>query len=181
MDNGPSAKKTWAFAGTLAAALFAFVGVTHAADPAQPTGTAAGTAPSATTSAATPRKRSPFRTQEVTHKAQQYYVAAWGVDKMRVSYTSSGNLIRFSYRVSDPERAKALADKGATPYLYGQRSRALLQVPVMDKVGALRQTARPEMGQEYWMVFSNKGNHVRPGDRVDVRIGAFHADGLMVE
>ena len=59
--------------------------------------------------------------------------------------------------------------------------RALLQVPVMDKVGALRQSSAPESGREYWMVFSNKGNLVRPGDRVNVMIGQFHADGLLVE
>ena len=63
----------------------------------------------------------------------------------------------------------------------GQKSRALLQVPVMDKVGMLRQTGAPQVGQEYWMVFSNKGNLVRPGDRVNVMIGSFHADGLVVE
>ena len=121
------------------------------------------------------------RPVRVTDKARNYYVTRWGVDKLRVSSTSSGNLIRFSYRVADPQLATALADKGATPYLLGQRSRAVLQVPVMDKVGALRQSATPESGREYWMVFSNKGNLVRPGDRVNVMIGQFHADGLLVE
>ncbi len=58
----------------------------------------------------------------------------------------------------------------------------MLQVPVMDKVGQLRQTtALQRVGQEYWMVFSNKGNPIRRGDRVNVMIGAFHADGLVVE
>src|SRR5882672_5350677 len=100
----------------------------------------------------------------MTEKAKNYYVAAWGVDKLKVSSTSSGNLIRFSYRVSDPARAKVLGDKAATPYLLGQRSRAVLQVPVMDKTGPLRQSAAPVAGQEYWMVFSNKGYLVKPGD-----------------
>jgi hypothetical protein len=31
------------------------------------------------------------------------------------------------------------------------------------------------------MVFSNKGNLIKPGDRVNVAIGAFHADNLVVE
>jgi hypothetical protein len=57
----------------------------------------------------------------------------------------------------------------------------VLQVPVMEKVGPLRQAMTPESGKEYWMVFSNKGNFVKPGDRVEVLIGSFHADGLMVE
>ena len=142
-------------------------------------------APAAAAAASAParvvRKVSPFQPQKQSTKASHYYATAWGVDKMKVSSTSSGNLIRFSYRVSDPERAKALADKKSTPYLMGQKSRALLQVPVMDKVGMLRQTGAPLVGQEYWMVFSNKGNLVRPGDRVNVMIGSFHADGLVVE
>jgi len=132
--------------------------------------------------ASAPPKVSPFRTQKMTHKAQEYYMAAWGVDKLKVSYTSSGNLIRFSYRVSDAERAKALANKTAAPYLYGQRAQVVLHVPNMDQVGQLRQSAAsPQVGMEYWMVFSNAGNLVRPGDRVNVLIGSFHADGLMVE
>ena len=147
---------------------------------------AAASAPAGVTSAtarapAPTRKLSRFRQQDSSPQERAYYVAAWGVDKMKVSYTASGNLIRFSYRVSEPERAKWLSDKKSTPYMIGQRSRAVLQVPVMDKVGTLRQAAPPQAGQEYWMVFSNKGNYVRPGDRVNVVIGAFHADGLMVD
>jgi hypothetical protein len=131
---------------------------------------------------ATHRKASPYASSaRLTPKAETYYVAAWGVDKLKVSSTSSGNLIRFSYRVSDPARARQLADKKATPYLLGQKSRALLQVPVMDKVGQLRQTATPQAGQEFWMVFSNKGHLIRPGERVNVMIGSFHAEGLVVE
>jgi hypothetical protein len=139
-------------------------------------------APASVGAAASGPKVSPFRTQKMTHKAQEYYMAAWGVDKLKVSYTSSGNLIRFSYRVSDAERAKALANKTAAPYLYGQRAQVVLHVPNMDQVGQLRQSAgSPQVGMEYWMVFSNAGNRVRPGDRVNVLIGSFHADGLMVE
>ena len=162
-------------AGCLVAS--AAVAQSSAAGPAR----AVRSAASATDRAAS-RKTSPYRASaKLTPKAKTYYLAAWGVDKLKVSYTSSGNLIRFSYRVSDPNRAKALADKKATPYLLGQKSRALLQVPVMEKIGQLRQSATPEAGQEYWMVFSNKGNLIKPGDRVNVMIGAFHADGLVVE
>ena len=132
------------------------------------------------TSSEVPRK-SPYRPIKLTHNAKNYYMAAWGVDRLKVSHTASGNLIRFSYRVADPARAQVLGDKKATPYLFAQRSRALLQVPVMDKVGQLRQTGTPQAGQEYWVVFSNKGNLVKPGDRVNVMIGAFRAEGLMVE
>jgi len=126
-------------------------------------------------------KTSPYHTVSVPPSASGYYQAIWGVDNLLVRQTASGNLIRFSYRVTDPVRAKVLGDQKAAPYLIGQRSRAVLQVPVMDKVGQLRQSGLPDAGKEYWMVFSNKGNLVRVGDRVDVVIGSFHADGLMVE
>ena len=127
------------------------------------------------------RKVSPFHPVSVPNRAKTYYEAAWGVDNLLVRRTASGNLIRFSYRVTDPARAKALGDNHATPYLYGQRSHAVLHIPVMDKIGQLRQTGAADLGKEYWMVFSNKGDLVKSGDRVSVIIGAFHADGMMVE
>ena len=153
----------------------AFASMARAVEATPPTGSASAAV------MAKAHKASPMRQQKVTEKAKNYYVAAWGVDRLKVSSTASGNLIRFSYRIIEPERAKPLVDKGVTPYLLGLRSRAVLQVPVMDKVGTLRQTGTLAAGQEYWMVFSNKGNLVRPGDRVNVVIGAFHADSLMVE
>ena len=132
-------------------------------------------------SATMARKTSPYRPVSVTPHAKNYYQAAWGIDNLLVRQTASGNLIRFSYRVTNPEQAKPLGSKEATPYLYGQRSQAVLEVPVMDKVGQLRQTGAQGAGQDYWMVFSNKGNLIKPGDRVDVVIGSFRAVGLMVE
>lgn len=180
-------------AGWLAGCLLAFPALARAAD-TKPADAKPATAKPATTGAAKPAtaapqtaramlKRNPssHRQAKLGHRAQLYYESAWGVDRLKVSYTASGNLIRFSYRVSDPERAQVLADKSATPYLFGQKSRAMLQVPVMDKVGQLRQATKPQAGKEYWMVFSNKGNLIKPGDLVNVMIGAFHADGLTVE
>ena len=140
-------------------------------------------APSAVPGAArpAPKKPSPYQPVKIPKPAKTFYQAYGGVDNLVVRQTASGNLIRFSYRVVDPARAKALGDKTATPYLIGQRSRAMLQIPVMDKIGQLRQTGMPEAGQEYWMVFSNKGNLIKAGDRVNVLIGSFHFDGLVVE
>jgi hypothetical protein len=126
-------------------------------------------------------KTSPFRQQRQSTKAQNYYVSRWGIDELRVRSTNAGNLIRFTYRVVDAELASALNDKRNTPAMISERAHVVLQVPVMEKVGALRQSMPPEVGKDYWMVFSNKGNFVKPGDRVDVQIGVFHADGLMVD
>jgi hypothetical protein len=128
-----------------------------------------------------PRKPPPHRAGTMSSKAREHFRAAWGVDGLKVSRTASGNLIRFTYRVTDPAQAAPLVDRKATPVLYAPRARALLSVPVMDKVGPLRQTGTLKAGQDYWIAFSNKGDLVKPGDRVNVIVGRFHADGLVVE
>jgi hypothetical protein len=50
----------------------------------------------------------------------------------------------------------------------------------MEKV-RLRQSMTPENGKTYWMVFSNKGNHVKAGHQVSVVIGQVRIDGLVVQ
>lgn len=124
---------------------------------------------------------SPYQNTRGTAKAQHYYTGVWGVDKLRANYTSSGNLIKFSYRVIQPKLAKTLGDHENTPELIGIRSNAVLHIPTMEKIGQLRQLSAAEANKEYWMVFSNKGNFVKPGDEVSVIIGKFRADGLIVE
>ena len=116
-----------------------------------------------------------------TAKSKHYYSEVWGVDKLRANYTSSGNLIKFSYRVLQPKLAKTLGDHENAPELIGIRSNAVLHIPTMEKIGQLRQMSAAESNKDYWMVFSNKGNLVRPGDEVSVIIGNFRADGLIVE
>jgi hypothetical protein len=83
--------------------------------------------------------------------------------------------------VLDSFKAAVLNDKRAMPYLVDQKSGTRLTVPTMEKIGALRQVANPEPGREYWMIFANPGKLVKPGQRVDVVIGAFRANSLTVE
>ena len=127
------------------------------------------------------QEKSPYRPNTLPKNAKKQHFATGGVDSLKVRRTTSGTLIRFSYRVVDAERAKGLNDKQAKPYLISHTSRAVLQVPVMDKVGALRQAGSPRAGQEYWMLFSNKGDVVKAGERVSVVIGSYHFDSLRVE
>ena len=124
---------------------------------------------------------SPYHPNALSSNATNRYRATWGIDNMQVRRTASGTLVRFSYRVTDAERARTLGDKEATPHLVDLKRGVMLQVPVMEQIGPLRQTGTPVAGQEYWVVFSNKGDVVKAGDRVDVLIGTFHADGLPVE
>jgi GTP-binding protein EngB required for normal cell division len=114
-------------------------------------------------------------------QAQRYYEGVWGVDSLAVKYTESGEMIRFSYRVLDPEKAATLNDKKIEPSLSDAQARVSLVVPKMEKIGQLRQSSTPVAGKSYWMAFSNSGRLVKPGHRVDVQIGNFHAEGLVVE
>ena len=136
---------------------------------------------SASTAMPSARTHSPYKPESLTRSARSYVAVTKGVDDLKVRRTNAGNLIRFSYRVVNSEQAKTLNDRSATPLLIGHTSHAVLNVPVMDKVGPLRQSTVPEVGKEYWMVFSNKGDVVKTGERVSVVIGAFRIDGLLVE
>jgi hypothetical protein len=111
--------------------------------------------------------------------ARMTYQALWGIDDLRVSEASAGALLRFSYRVVDLNKAKALHDARSKPYLIEEKSGAVLQVPDLPKVGELRPKITPVNGKVYWMAFSNKG-FVKPGNRVEVVIGGFRATGLIV-
>jgi len=127
------------------------------------------------------RKVSPYHPVGVTPGAYAYYQSIWGVDNFLVRRTDSGNLIRFSYRVVNPERAAVLSDDRVTPHLIDPERGVSLQIPSLEQVGDLRQKGKPLPNKVYWMVFSNKGDPVKAGDRVNVVIGSFHADGLMLE
>jgi hypothetical protein len=144
--------------------------------------------PSAAQSTADPPARpvppAAVRTNLAKHvpmQALMYYQGVWGVDSLTVKYTESGEMIRFSYRVVDPAKATALNDKTSEPSLIDPQAGVKLVIPEMEKVGKLRQSSTPIAGKSYWMAFSNSGRRVRPGDRVDVQIGNFRAQGLVVE
>ena len=140
--------------------------------------------------AATPKDKPPPKPQGKTARyplggmpesARRYYAMTWGVDEMSAKLAESGQVVRFSYRVIDATRAKALQDKAATPNMLDEARHAVLTVPVMEKVGPLRQSTPAENGKSYWMVFSNKGNIVKRDHKVSVVIGPFRVDGLIVQ
>lgn len=114
-------------------------------------------------------------------KAGRYYRLVWGVDSLSVKAAESGELIRFSYRILDPQKAKILNDKKFEAFLNSPEHRIQLVIPSLEKVGQLRQSNSPEAGRSYWMAFSNPHRAVKRGDRVNVVIGQFHADGLVVD
>ncbi len=131
--------------------------------------------------AAAPAPRARYRPDRFAGKAGRYYRLVWGVDELSVKLVESGELVRFTWRVVDPERAKVLGDKKLAPALVDPQAGVSLVVPTMEKIGALRQGVAPEAGKSYWMTCSNTGLKVTRGARVSVVIGEFRADGLVVD
>jgi hypothetical protein len=168
------------FAGVLVSSLLFSTALAQSA----PT-TGGSPAPSAPVSSPVPspthKKASPYRAAGSSNHEREFYEVTWGVDSLAVKAVESGQMIRFSYRVTDAEKAKPLNDKRVVPYLIDAEAKVKLIVPTMEKIGQLRQSSTPEKGKIYWMVFSNKERYVKPGSRVSVVIGKFKVDGLLVQ
>lgn len=114
-------------------------------------------------------------------RAGRYYSLLWGVEDLTVKWAEQGEIVRFSYRVLDPAKAKTLNDKALEPSLIDPQAGVKLVVPALEQVGILRQSSTPIEGKVYWMAFSNSGRRVKRGDRVTIQIGAFSAVGLVVD
>jgi len=156
------------------AASMTWTAAASAATPATPATPAKPATPAA-------KQLSRHRTAGMPESARQYYARTWGVDQLSAKLAESGQLVRFNYRVIDAVKAAPLNVRASSPQMLDAKARVSLQVPTMEKVGPLRQSMAPENGKIYWMVFSNKGNYVKPGDRVSVLIGPFRVDGLVVQ
>jgi hypothetical protein len=186
LSPGPISKRCGTLAA-LALTVAVLAGVALAQDAAQPAAPtpapAAGPAKPAQPSGPAAVKAAPVRNlpNRFAGRAGAYYKVVWGIDSLTVKLAESGELIRFSWRVLDPERAKVLNDKKAEPSLVDPQARVSLVVPQMEKIGQLRQVQPPEAGRSYWMAFSNKGLVVKRGDRVNVIVGPFRAEGLVVD
>jgi hypothetical protein len=140
---------------------------------------AAATSPSP--SPAPPNSSVRYRPNQVPKREREYLGMIWGVDQLSVKAVESGELIRFSYHVVNPSKAKPLNDKKIDAFLISPVAQVKLVIPSLEKVGQLRQTETPEAGKSYWMAFSNPRRKVKPGDHVNVDIGQFHVAGLLVE
>jgi hypothetical protein len=129
--------------------------------------------------ASTPYRNQPNR---IANREAAYYESVWGIGDLNIKAVESGVILRFSYRVLDPEKEKPLNDKKLNPVLESPEKGIRLVIPSMEKVGQLRQAPPSiEAGKSYWMAFSNSGRLLKPGDRVDIVIGNFHARGLLIE
>ena len=155
-------------AGGLAIAAF-FFGLAHEARALEGPG-------QATASPATAGSPEPPHPRDKT-----FIKRRWGVEVMDVRQTAAGYMLEFRYRVLDAEKAKPLFERKTKPALTHVETGANLIVPTPPKTGALRNSNPPIAGRTYWMFFANPGKLVKPGQHVNVEIGEFRVDGLVVQ
>lgn len=111
----------------------------------------------------------------------KYFQRNWGIDIVGIRRVASGYMLRFDYRVVDPDRASALTDRQSRPYLIDEATHTALAVPAMENIGELRQVAPLEANRTYFVIFGNPGGLVKRGGRVTLVVGNFRAQGLVVD
>lgn len=109
-----------------------------------------------------------------------YFRRNWGVEVIGIHPVSSGLMLNFRYRITDPVKAKTLNDMKSKAYVIDNVTGTCLAVPAMEKLGELRSGATPETDRIYFMIFGNPGRLVKPGGSVSVVVGNFRVDGLVV-
>ncbi len=105
----------------------------------------------------------------------------WGIEILYVRQTAAGYMLEFRYKVLDAEKAKSLFERQNKPMLTHAETGAQLIVPTPAKTGALRNSNPPKDGLTYWMFFANPGKLVEPGEHVNIQIGEFLAENLVVQ
>jgi hypothetical protein len=112
-------------------------------------------------------------------KEELYFERRYGIGQLSVHAVAAGASLEFRCRVLDPEKANALTDKRAAPVMIDRKTGKKLSVPAAD--AKPHQSAAPETGQEYSVVFGNRDKIVKPGNMVDVVVGTVRMSGLIVE
>jgi len=113
-------------------------------------------------------------------REKTYMKRKWGVEILFLRETAAGYMLEFRYKVLDPLKAAPLFVRKTKPVLTHVRSGRQLTVPVPAKTGALRNSDTPLADHTYWMFFANPNKLVKPGDLVNLQIGDFAVEGLVV-
>jgi hypothetical protein len=105
----------------------------------------------------------------------------WGIRPLSIRQTADGHMLDFRYRILDEEKASPLFSPTIRPLLIDEDTGAVMAVPTVPKVGAMRSTRKPLKDRNYAILFANPQKHVKPGHRVTIVIGDYRAEHLVVE
>ena len=120
--------------------------------------------------------------QPARHPRENSYLKRkWGVEVVFVREVAAGYMLEFRYKVLDADKAGPLFKRQTKPMLIHVDSGAKFVVPTPAKTGALRNSNPPKAGHTYWMFFANPGKFIKPGEQVNIEIGDFVAENLVVQ
>ncbi len=105
-----------------------------------------------------------------------------GIEPVALRLTANETMLDLRYKVTDAERAASLLDRKKDVYLLHEASGKVFPVPVMAKLGPMRQiTQSPKPGKVYFVLFSNTGKLIQSGDLATLVLGDFRLEHLLVE
>jgi hypothetical protein len=120
--------------------------------------------------------------ERVRHPREKTFMKRkWGVEVVFVRQVAAGYMLEFRYKVLDAKKAQPLFERQTKPILTHTASGAKFVVPTPAKTGALRNSNLPQAGRTYWMFFANPGKFIKPGEQVNIEIGDFVAESLVVQ
>lgn len=123
-----------------------------------------------------------FATHSITEAQRLATEQQYGVSILGVRVTAAGHMLDFRYRVLDTAKAGRLIRPKMGLALIDEASKAEMAVPVMEKVGALKQTRSHLFADRtYSVLFANRGGVVKPGSKVSIQFGDLTLDNLIVE
>ncbi len=105
----------------------------------------------------------------------------WGIKIESLRLSAANYILDFRYRVIDPIKAAPLFIRKTKPYIFDQLSNKKFVVSSPPKVGPMRSNANPAANRVYFILFTNPGKFVKSGNKVNVVIGDFKAEDLIVE
>jgi hypothetical protein len=113
---------------------------------------------------------------------QQSVEDTYGIKDVVIRLTAHGTMLDFRFRIVDADKAAPLFNHDIRPYLVDEGSGAILLVPDLPKVGAVRSTTRnPVAGQEHFILFANPNQMLNKGSKVVIVIGNFKKADLVVQ
>lgn len=119
-------------------------------------------------------------TNVITVEAAKALESKWGIQITALRVSAAGNVIDFRYRVTDAEKASVIGNPDSKAELRDRTSGKSLHVP-STKAGPMRSTGQKlTVGRTYTALFTNPGKVVKVGNKVDIIIGDFRAENLIV-
>lgn len=106
----------------------------------------------------------------------------WGIGIVGLRLTAGGHMLDFRYRVHDAVKAGPLHGSEIKPVLIDPVTKQEYAVPRPPKIGPLKQTrSAPIANRQYVVLFANRGDSIKPGGVVSIKLGALTIEHIVAQ